>query len=101
MLGDPSGKVRRDVLSERAQELPRHDERLIGRAHRYGYTTEFSNHGHGIQLGSLLKHDLSRGTVELHDVGPTRAAMDPVFVPCTCPRASPSGSTANWIPTTE
>ena len=93
VLGHPSGKVRRSVLSDRAQEFPRHDERIIGREHRYGYTTEFSNDGHGIQLGSLLKHDLEQGSVEVHDVGPSRAAMEPVFVP----RSTDSAEDDGWV----
>ena len=81
------------MLSDRAQEFPRHDERLVGRQHRYGYTTEFSNDGHGIELGSLLKHDLERGSVEVHDVGPSRAAMEPVFVP----RSADSAEDDGWV----
>ena len=80
---DPaSGKVHADVLSDVSQEFPRHDERLLGRRHRYGYGAAFEpDPAGGIRLGSLLKHDVERVTTEVHDVGPARAAMEPVFVP--------------------
>ena len=31
------GKVLEERLDDRGQEFPRHDERLIGQPHRYGY----------------------------------------------------------------
>ena len=74
--------MRTDVLSDRYQEFPRHDERLVGRHHRYGYATEArSNPDGGIAFGSLLKVDVDRAETTVHDVGAGRAAMEPVFVP--------------------
>jgi carotenoid cleavage dioxygenase len=79
---DPrAGRVRQEVLSDRSQEFPRHDERLVGQVHRYGYTTEFAGGSGGLRLGNVLRHDLVRGTTDVYDVGPGRAAMEPVFVP--------------------
>jgi carotenoid cleavage dioxygenase len=79
---DPSaGRVRQTVLSDRSQEFPRHDERLVGRAHRFGYTTEFAGGPGGLRLGNVLRHDLVRGSTDVYEVGSGRAAMEPVFVP--------------------
>ena len=76
---DPaSGRVHEETLDERGQEFPRHDERLIGRKHRYGYCAAF---GDGIEHGPALKHDLERGTTEEHQYGKGRVTLEPVFVP--------------------
>lgn len=80
-LDPAAGKVRRDLLSDHPQEFPRLHEGLVGRPHRYGYGAEFTSSPAGVRLGSLLKHDVTRATTEVHDVGPGRAAMEPVFVP--------------------
>jgi carotenoid cleavage dioxygenase len=92
---DPArGKVRSEVLSDRPQEFPRHDERLVGRRHRYGYGAEFTPDPTGCaRFGSLLKHDLDRVTTEVHDVGPGRGAMEPVFVPRDADAAEDEG----WV----
>ena len=75
---DPTTRtVGRDVISDRPQEFPRVDERLVGRKHRYGYTV-----AEGLQSpGGLLKHDLVAGTMEVHDVGGGRSSQEGVFVP--------------------
>jgi carotenoid cleavage dioxygenase len=74
-------RVSRELVSDRAQEFPRLDERLVGRRHRFGYTAEFTSQQGAPAFGGLLAHDLERGTTVSHDVGPGRAAMEPVFVP--------------------
>jgi carotenoid cleavage dioxygenase len=76
---DPTaGRVHEEQLDDRGQEFPRHDERLIGRKHRYGYTAGFAAR---LEHGPALKHDLERGTTEVHDYGPGRVTLEPVFVP--------------------
>jgi carotenoid cleavage dioxygenase-like enzyme len=84
-----SGIVRRELLDDRPQEFPRHDERRTGRAHRYGYTQSLD------PFGALIKHDLANGSAELHDFGPGRAAQEPVFVP----RAEGASEDDGWIMT--
>jgi carotenoid cleavage dioxygenase len=85
------GKVTLRSLSDRFfQEFPRVDDRLIGRPHRYGYTTSFkqlqdnivapvavTGHASG---NVLLKHDLERGAGEEHRFEHA-AAGEAVFVP--------------------
>jgi carotenoid cleavage dioxygenase len=65
-------------LDERGQEFPRHDERLVGRPYRYGYTATFDG---GVKLGGLFKHDLRDGKSETHHEGNARFFLEPVFVP--------------------
>lgn len=54
-----SGKTREDRFDEHGQEFPRHDERLTGQRHRYGYSVGFN----GARPGdSVLKHDVVAAT---------------------------------------
>ena len=77
-LIDPKGgPVKEDRLSDRGQEFPRHDERLIGKPYRYGYCGAV---GEGLLFGGLLKHDLETGE-SLHRSEPGRQYQEPVFVP--------------------
>ncbi len=84
-----SGKATREQLDDRPQEFPRHDERLTGRRHRYGYSVSFD------PLGALLKHDVVSGQSVLHDFGPGRVAQEPVFVP----REASAGEDDGWVMT--
>lgn len=72
-----AGKVIEERLDDRPQEFPQVDPRVVGRQHRYGYAM-----GAGGDLGdSILKHDLSRGTVEAFDPGPGRSPGEASFIP--------------------
>lgn len=77
---DPrTGTVREERLDDRGQEFPRHDERRVGRPIRYGYTVCLPRE---LDHGPALKHDLVNGKTEVHDYGPGRVTLEPVFVPC-------------------
>jgi carotenoid cleavage oxygenase len=78
------GKVIEERLDDHAQELPRVDERLVGRPHRYGYAPTFSlGDAGGVQFRGLLKHDLHAGTTTERDFGPGQSAGEAVFVPAS------------------
>ncbi len=78
---DPyTGTSKRETISERPQEFPRHDERMLGQKLRYGYTISLENSPGEIDYGQILKHDLDRGTTEVWDPGPGRVSQEPVFV---------------------
>ena len=84
-------RVSEQLLDERGQEFPRHDERVVGRKHRYAYTVATEGIGHGFT--GLLKHDLDLGTSEDVTYGTGRMTMEAVFV-------ARSGSTAEddgWL----
>ena len=86
---DPSAdKVLTETLDDRGQEFPRHDERLLGRRHRYGYAAAL--HGAFDQRGAL-KHDLVAGTTEVHDFGPGCHTGELVFVPSSADAAEDDG----------
>jgi carotenoid cleavage dioxygenase len=84
------GTLATATLDDAGQEFPRIDERLTGRPHRYGYATAF---GEGIEHGPALKHDLARGTREVHDHGPGRVGLEPVFVP----RSGATAEDDGWV----
>lgn len=88
---DPSsGKVSTDTISDRGHEFPRHDERRIGKPIRYGYTGTL---GDQLAMGPIYKHDLLKGTTEVHGATPGRMFLEPVFVPRTPDAAEDDG----WI----
>ncbi|WP_327583046.1 carotenoid oxygenase family protein [Nonomuraea sp. NBC_00507] len=92
---DPrAGKVVQTRLDDRAQEFPRMDERLTGRAYRYGYTaaardltdviypadTELEDLPDEAFDNTLIKHDLDHGTQEMRQFGRGAYVGEPVFV---------------------
>jgi carotenoid cleavage oxygenase len=87
------GKVVEERVDDQGQEFPRVDERLVGKPHRYGYAASFATGPAGIEHGSLLKHDLERGTTEVHTYGPGRGSGEGVFVP----RAPDAGEDDGWV----
>ena len=88
---DPvAGRVSTEVRDDRGQEFPRVDERLVGRAARYGYCVKFAA---GIEHGGLTRHDLVTGESLTYDHGPGRSTMETVFVPA----APDAGETDGWL----
>jgi len=93
-LDPANGTTSTETISDRGQEFPRLDERLTGRRHRFGYSASFDERpGHVPSLGSILKHDVERGSTEVHDFGPGVGAQEPVFVP----RAADSDEDDGWV----
>jgi carotenoid cleavage dioxygenase len=78
-----AGKVLEERLDDHPQELPRVDERVVGRRHRYGYAGFLALH----------KHDLVAGRTETHDFGPGRHAGEGVFVPAP----EDAGEDEGWV----
>jgi carotenoid cleavage dioxygenase len=89
-LDPATGRAQEERLDENGQEFPRHDERRVGKPHRFAYTVGF---GRGPTLGGLFKHDLRDRKRELHDEGPARRFLEPVFVP----RAPDADENDGWI----
>jgi carotenoid cleavage dioxygenase len=86
-------KVVESRLDDRAQELPRIDERVVGRRHRYGYAPAFGVADHRLQFGGLLKHDLVAGTTVERDFGTGQSAGEAVFVP----ESQDAGEDEGWL----
>ena len=93
---DPvTGTVHEERIDDRAVELPRVDERLVGKRARYGYSTSFDPTPGSPQFGPLVRHDLVGGDVVLRDFGPGRTSMEAVFVP----RADDAAEDDGWLMT--
>lgn len=86
------GRVRTRTLDDRPQEFPRVNEALVSRRHRYGYSAAAAEMSlayqaadgtppHGAFANALIKHDLLRGTSEVHRLPGGAAASEAVFVP--------------------
>ena len=77
-LHRPSGKLTETVLDDRGNEFPRINGHFGGQAYRYAYT---AHHDRGfLSAGPAMKHDLERGTTEIHDFGPGQMTLEPAFV---------------------
>ncbi|MGH4002004.1 MAG: carotenoid oxygenase family protein, partial [Pseudonocardiaceae bacterium] len=72
------GKVRETRLDDHPQEFPRIDDRLAGRAYRYGYAVQTASGQFG---DTVLKHDLRHGTTTARRLGAGKRVGEFVFVP--------------------
>ncbi|MEU6065617.1 carotenoid oxygenase family protein [Streptomyces sp. NPDC047082] len=86
------GRVRQRTIDDRPQEFPRVNEALVSRRHRYGYSaaaadltlaylTHDGNPPDRAFSNALIKHDLLRGTAQVHRLPRDAAAGEAVFVP--------------------
>ncbi|MFF0739872.1 carotenoid oxygenase family protein [Streptomyces sp. NPDC004111] len=85
------GRVTRRRLDDRPQEFPRVNETLVSRRHRYGYTAAAATFFEAYRSvdgvppdeafsSALIKHDLLRGTSQVHRLPRDAAAGEAVFV---------------------
>lgn len=85
---DPSsGTVDIRVVSDIPQELPRIDDRLFSKPHRYSYSWGVGENS------SIIKIDYHRDTVEQYLLEPGTYASEPVFHP----RSPDAGEDDGWL----
>jgi carotenoid cleavage oxygenase len=90
-----AGKVRESRTDDRAQEFPRTDERLIGKTHRYGYSSAASD---GVTPGAaLLKHDFLGGSTLSRSFGAGKASGEFVFHPSSPDAAEDDGVLMGYV----
>lgn len=106
---DPAGgKVVQQRLDDRAQEFPRADERVISRPHRYGYSAQIAAVSRAMVDGNgdltdaafadtLIKHDLTAGTTEVHAFGRGATAGEAVFAPSSPDAAEDDGYVMSFV----
>ncbi|MGP4017684.1 carotenoid oxygenase family protein [Saccharopolyspora sp. 5N708] len=82
------GAVRRNRLDDRPQDFPRLNEAMVSRPHRYGYSAataalhaRVDEHPDESFANAIVKHDLHRGTTEVHRFATDAAVGEAVFVP--------------------
>ncbi|GAA3475634.1 carotenoid oxygenase family protein [Streptomyces yanii] len=100
---DPvAGTVREERIDDRPQEFPRVSESFVSRRHRYGYAAATAAMYRAyVPLegplpdaafdNALIKHDLLRGSCEIHRFAPDAAVGEAVFVPAESPAAEDDG----------
>jgi carotenoid cleavage dioxygenase len=93
-IGPAAGRVVEETLDDTSVELPRHDERRIGRPYRYGYAMQV---GAGFGHDGAVKYDLRKGSTERHDFGPGRMTLEPVFVPRSPDAAEDEGWVMSYV----
>lgn len=76
-----TGFVHEEQLSDQPLEFPRVDERLVGRPHRWGYSTETSRESVNQFGGRLVRIDGKTGDTQVVDLGPGRRSGEWVMVP--------------------
>jgi carotenoid cleavage dioxygenase len=88
-------RVTRKVIDQAPQEFPRPDERLIGKPYRYAYCVALpEDERNSFQSATrLFKHDLLKGTREVHDFGEGRMPGEFVFIP----KHARSGEDEGWL----
>jgi carotenoid cleavage dioxygenase len=90
---DPvAGVVKDEQLDDGTVEFPRIDDRLAGRAHRYGYAAQIQRDDQFTGQG-LVKWDLQTGASTVHDPGPGRPAGEGVFIPAS----ENAGEDEGWV----
>ncbi len=86
------GRVRTQLLDDRPQEFPRVNEGRVSRRHRYGYSAAAAELFQAYETkdgvppdhafsNALIKHDLVRGSSQVHRFPKGAAASEAVFVP--------------------
>jgi carotenoid cleavage dioxygenase len=92
------GRVGRRQIDDRKVEMPRVDDRRIGRAHRYGYCLELdAADDAGTPPFALIKYDLTAGTSEVRRFGPGSAPGEPLFVPRDHAAAEDDGWVLSYV----
>ena len=91
-----AGKVHEHRFDEHSQEFPRHDERLTGRRHRYGYAAGVV--AEGVRTGDgVLKHDVVAGTTTLRHLGAGKEVSEFCFVPSSADAAEDDGVLMGYV----
>ncbi len=95
-----TGSITSTPLDDRNCEFPRIDERLTGRAYRYGYVAAKGAEADGTTMpvfSTLQKHDLERGTCEVRRYPLGNGVGEPLFVPREGSRAEDDGYVVSLV----
>jgi carotenoid cleavage dioxygenase-like enzyme len=72
-------------------DLPSHDRRFTGRAHRYGWLVDLRPHTETVDLGGIARLDYQSGDVRVWQPGLARHANEAFFV------ADGAGEGEGWL----
>lgn len=94
------GAIREEQLDDRPCELPRVDERVVGRPHRFGYAISNEPAPDGASTtfgGALYRYDATTGRDEVRRWGPRFSTAEVVFVPRAPGAAEDDGWLASYV----
>ena len=77
ILDRTTGKLSESLLDDRGCEFPRLNSAFTGAPYRYGYSAHWAEN---VVFGPAMKHDVIAARTEVHDYGPGRVTLEPVFV---------------------
>ncbi|MFF9495363.1 carotenoid oxygenase family protein [Streptomyces flaveolus] len=103
-----AGRVHSSRLDDRPQEFPRINESLVSRRHRYAYTASTAEMWRAYEAvdgtwpdekftNYLVKHDMLRGSRQLHRFPGDAAVSEPVFVPRGGARDEDDGYVLSYV----
>ncbi|WP_408051205.1 carotenoid oxygenase family protein [Streptomyces sp. HO565] len=103
-----AGRVYSSRLDDRPQEFPRINESLVSRRHRYAYTASTAEMWRAYEAvdgtwpdekftNYLVKHDMLRGSRQLHRFPGDAAVSEPVFVPRGGARDEDDGYVLSYV----
>ncbi|WP_028937848.1 carotenoid oxygenase family protein [Pseudonocardia spinosispora] len=93
-----SGKVRESGIDDQVQEFPGVDPRLLGRRHRYGYTTAGTvNLDPTREQDAILRHDMEQNRTTTHSLPRHHRAGEFSFVPTSVDGAENDGVLMGFV----
>ena len=94
-----TGRVHEEQLDDRPIELPRVDERLVGRRHRYSTALALPPAGESVSFdgAGMVRYDAVTGEALVVDHGPGRSAAEAVFVPRSADAAEDDGWYLSYV----
>ncbi len=91
---DPVGlRAETRQLDDAAVELPRVDERVVGRPHRFAYAVAVDASPDRVEFPALVQYDLDRERSVRYEPGAGRSVSEPIFVRAGDGRAEDEG----WV----
>ena len=91
----PPARSTRNASTTTPLELPRVDERLVGKRARYGYADHVRRRPAGrSQCGPLVRHDLTDGTASVPRL---RRRPHHRWRPCSCPGRADAAEDDGWV----
>ncbi|QIB48186.1 carotenoid oxygenase family protein [Streptomyces aureoverticillatus] len=103
-----AGRVDSARIDDRPQEFPRVNEARVSRRHRFGYTASAAEMWRAYETvdgvppddkftNCLVKHDMLRGSQQVHRFPKGAAASEPVFVPRRGARDEDDGYILSYV----
>ncbi|WP_051744993.1 carotenoid oxygenase family protein [Streptomyces yerevanensis] len=87
ILDPVTGTSKIETMSDIGLEMPRLDDRMTGKQHRYGYFNRLEG------AGAIAKLDVQKQSTEFYEYGDGKAGVESVFVPRTADSAEDDG----WV----